>query len=466
MQNYKYSNRIFQQILILTIFVFGVLISVMIGSTYSHPKILALIAAIPVIILMIIKPWLGISIFFLMLPVENLYVFHGGLTATMTKLFGVFLVFLVMISGNLRYLYEVFKNKKVLWILFFGGVAMTSILLSDGIQHNINALITLWLSIILYFVLIVMIRDLRTLNLATLAFIVGGVISILSPLVLKYGSMSGDTRYGGLWGDQNEFATVLLILIPLSLFLILTSKQGILKIILTLGTIIIFIGFFLTYSRGGYIAFGVMMILALFKFIGGRNRLKILALSVPSLILALTIFYYTFADKFMSRMETLSVLQSQESVRTEGSLSQRYFYYFDLAPKIFVEHPFFGVGFREFIFNNPYKQIAHNTYLEVLTGMGVIGFIPFIIILFLTWSELRKVEKTVVRGENGAYLSAYANALELGFIPYLVAAFFISLDVSKITWLIITLSTVVLNISRINSSIINQESRTTKIMHP
>lgn len=452
MQNTKFSGRTIQYILVSVIFILGIVIAIQMSMGGSPPMTLAILAAIPVLILLIKYPWLAISIFLLLIPLENLYVYKGSLTASTTKLFGALLVFLVITSGSLKYISEAFRNTKGMLILLFGGIALLSIMISNDTRSNMSAVITLWLSIVSYFVLIMMVRDIKTLNLATIALITGGVLSVLSPFLFGTGSSGRSDilqRFGGLWGDQNEFAAMLLILIPLSLAIFLNTQRKILKLMLLTCSVILLIGLLLTYSRGGYLSFGVMMMLTMFKFVSGKNRLKILAISIPCLIIASTIFYYTFAEEFIARMETLRFLESRESVRAEGSLSLRYQYYFEIAPKVFAEHPVFGVGFRGFINHNPFGQVTHNTYLEVLTGSGLVGFIPFMAILYLSWREIRRVEKYAAK-QKETYLWSYAQALELGFISYFLAGIFISLDLSKMTWLIITLSAIIFNISRIH----------------
>jgi len=175
--------------------------------------------------------------------------------------------------------------------------------------------------------------------------------------------------------------------------------------------------------------------------------MRTLAIALPCLIIGFVLIYYTIGNNIISRMETLRILENQESVRTETSLSVRYYYYFDLFPKLFAEHPLMGVGFRGFVLNNPiYKQISHNTFIEVLTGTGLLGFIPFVLILYLTWKDIRKVRTGIIANKDSYYLTWYSNALEMGMISYLVVGLFYSLDINKILWLIITLSSILLNI--------------------
>lgn len=459
----NFSKSGTQYILIFSILILGSALGIYLGFNGSYLLIIGALLGVVFLYSTITKPWLAILFFFMLIPLENLHVFEGELSSTLTKLMGAYLVFILIISGSLKYINEVFKNKKVIFMLLFGIIATLSLPLSKNVSGSMTHLLTLWLSIALYFVLIMMIRNEKTLHLATCALITGGVLSVLSPLVLGYGKIEieyGSTieRYGGLWGDQNEFAALLLVLIPLSLCVSFSSRKNTVRGIAGLSSVILFIGFLLTFSRSGFIALAVLALFSLFKLIRGRNRAKILAITVPVVIIAFIFIHNTIGDDLISRVESLRVLQNEQSIRTESSINQRYQYYFKIAPKIILEHPILGVGFRGFIYHNPYGQISHNTFLEVLTGTGIIGLIFFTMIIFLTWKELRKVEKYSKTHGNRLYLFYYSNALEFGFIACLVVGLFYSLDTNKMMWLLITLSSVLLNILR-NENLYPQNRR-------
>jgi O-antigen ligase len=362
---------------------------------------------------------------------------------------GAYLVFLVIITGSFRYIQDVLSNRKVLAMLLYGGITILSVMVSDKPSYSLPLLLTLWLSIILCFVLILMIRDTRTLYLATWALLLGGFFSIISPIFFQYRRTTGYDllRYGGLWGDQNEFAALLLVMVPLSVLNIIIARNKIYKLIAIVISVTITLGVILTYSRGAFLALCTMLVFAIFKLSTGKNRIKILAVSIPCMIAAFVLIFYFFADDIIARMETLKVLASKESVVKDASLNLRYYFYFEMSPKVISEHPIIGVGLRQVIFHNPYHYVTHNSFLEVLTGTGIIGFIPFILMIFLTWKELRTAEKA--EGPENFYLRSYASALELGFIAYLFAGMFVSLDMNKMFWLTISISAVVYNLYKI-----------------
>jgi len=254
---------------------------------------------------------------------------------------------------------------------------------------------------------------------------------------------------GGLWGDQNVFAAILLTILPLSLVFYLTERKRIYKLIFGAIFLILLVGFLLTYSRGGFLAFLILILLTIPKVLMSKQRARILALVIPIIIVLFSIFYITIADKYISRVETLRVLESEDVNVIEGAMKRRYIYYFQVAPKLFAEDPISGVGLGGFVhYNTVWKQNAHNTFLEVLTGTGLVGFIPFVMIIYLSWREMRRVQRASKHVKDLSLLYYYSTALELGFIALLVTSLFISLDFNKVLWLSITLGSVIVNILR------------------
>lgn len=52
-------------------------------------------------------------------------------------------------------------------------------------------------------------------------------------------------------------------------------------------------------------------------------------------------------------------------------------YLMKTAISVFLQHPFIGNGFDSFRYMNSVGRYAHNNYLEILTGMGIMGLVYF-----------------------------------------------------------------------------------------
>lgn len=81
-------------------------------------------------------------------------------------------------------------------------------------------------------------------------------------------------------------------------------------------------------------------------------------------------------------------------------------YYISRALDMFYEHPVFGIGVNNFAYY--INGATHNSYIQILVEVGVIGFIPFIalVILMLRYCFIYKPCSAVEVGVQQALLSA------------------------------------------------------------
>jgi len=57
---------------------------------------------------------------------------------------------------------------------------------------------------------------------------------------------------------------------------------------------------------------------------------------------------------------------------------------------MFRMHPIFGVGYDEFTNYSSEHLVAHNTYVHLLAELGLVGYLPFFLIVYLTILYLRR----------------------------------------------------------------------------
>lgn len=425
-------------------FILGVLL-----TEYSTKTIIIAILAIFGAGISIYRPSIPLFLFFLFMGMNQLAFIPNQ---SVMKVFGLFFVALVCVQIAVTKKISFPRGSKSIWILVFGVVAILSLFVSYDPSESQKRLIRLWRLIPMYFFIVFFISNIRTLNRAQLFLIIGGALSIMLNLMLEIGKRGfdptiGDLRSSGLVGDPNEFAVIILVLMPLSLLMFFRSK-GSLKKAISLGLFaVLLIGFFGTFSRGGFLGFSVMLMFSMFKFniLNKRsNKVKVFAYIMILAIMGMAVFY-PLSERYVARIETLGASPtSQDAAR---SVSGRYELY-TTALNVFLDHPILGVGMRSFHALNPRGKVAHNTYLEVLSGMGLLGFIPFMTILLLSWRELKRIQNFwKLRGKESSLTYQSAAALELGFAGYFVAATFVSLDIHEMTWLLITFSSVLWKIS-------------------
>jgi len=88
--------------------------------------------------------------------------------------------------------------------------------------------------------------------------------------------------------------------------------------------------------------------------------------------------------------------------------------------------------------------VVHNTYLEILTGGGLLSFIPFVFILINTWNKIK------TKSNYDKSMCDLMVCLKASFVALLITTFFISEDKAKFYWFFMALSSSAFYIASFN----------------
>jgi O-antigen ligase len=86
-------------------------------------------------------------------------------------------------------------------------------------------------------------------------------------------------------------------------------------------------------------------------------------------------------------------------------------------------------------------HIAHNTYVSVMAEMGLPGIVLFLAAAAATFVSLERVRRTA-RATPGSLVAEAAEALQVGLVAFLAAAFFVSAETHRLFWLVVFVSMV------------------------
>ena len=99
----------------------------------------------------------------------------------------------------------------------------------------------------------------------------------------------------------------------------------------------------------------------------------------------------------------------------------------------------------DFIVDQP--KVAHNTYLQVLAELGLVGFLLFMTILLFSLVCAFKAHKVAAEAGDRE-LDIVARATVVALLALYTAYFFVSRDYGKQLWLLLALCPVMLEIAR------------------
>jgi O-antigen ligase len=235
-------------------------------------------------------------------------------------------------------------------------------------------------------------------------------------------TMKGDRiegLVGGMFGNPNDLAAALNMLIPLAVALALMSSRRV-RLLYAVCALLLFVGVMVTFSRAGFITLAGVSGVMLWKF--GRGSRSSLALAT---LVAFVLLLSVFSGAYRSRLMTILDPGSDAS----GSAQQRA----DLLERgldLSLRHPIIGLGMGNFHIYSIHEKVAHNGYVETAAELGMIGLLAYLIIILAPLRGLAKIERERVKPGARADLDAkyLSIGLQAALIAYMINSFFLSIQ--------------------------------------
>lgn len=225
-------------------------------------------------------------------------------------------------------------------------------------------------------------------------------------------------------GQPNFLGSFLLLILPLSAYLLFREKNFYLRFFLFLSLGFNLLCLVFTMSRGAWVALLIVLaLLILYYVIKGSRRAKALALGSFFVFIIFCLFFFSFNPLFKERIVSSFNFK-------EGSVAARMFF-FKAAVQGFADRPLLGYGLenQELVFYSHYQEDwavygfvnaltnrAHNLPLDILLTLGLFGLLLYgALYLFLA----RHLFKNIKAEGYGLNL-----ALASGLAAYLLSLFF------------------------------------------
>lgn len=261
------------------------------------------------------------------------------------------------------------------------------------------------------------------------------LVSVLITYVLAQFVGSADESFGtwrmssGTW-DPNEFGAFILVLLPLGLYRAMYSF-GLSKVFFYVLILAFMIFLIFTGSRGGMLGFIGMTAILVFHYGHRRSKQVFFFIFMSAIVL-----YFFASEEFWYRAAT--ILNPEREAETQSSSISIRWALYHAAWQMFLDHPFIGVGIYNFKYDasNYGLQgglVVHNTYLELLSGGGLLTFIPFALILIDRFRKLR------LNRNYDNKLQDLIICLKASLVSFLITAMFYSSDHEKIFWFLLAL---------------------------
>lgn len=264
-----------------------------------------------------------------------------------------------------------------------------------------------------------------------------GAIALSSTYVIRqylaYSSVyRGFRTWGGPSGDPNYFALMVAMWLPVGVMCFLRTRKKLERLYLAGCLAASTLGFLFVASRGGLLA-----VLAGVALLALRSRRKIPVIAAGLLVLALVLM------SPVSPMHRLMNPSHADAYAAESRVTL-----WRTAIRIFLDHPFFGIGSSDFLkhmqqYQAPHERLpysaVHNTYFECAAMYGLAGTVPFLLLLISVFWNLGRVAKEARTAAEGG-LEPIARGMQAGLAAYAIGAIFLSTWWHMVIWLFVFLS--------------------------
>lgn len=293
----------------------------------------------------------------------------GGIINIAINIFGLSYIIIHrknILSNNVVKAYGIFLCVAFL-SCFYSGDAISSF------RYFVRLLTPLSVFIILTFE----IKSLEDISKVSIFLLLIAVIPLIFGLLEASHNLASYHRISGIFGHPNPFSFYLLILFPIVFSGLIIEKTMWKKFVFGLTILLVTVSMVFTYCRISWLAFFVSaLLIPLF--------LKKKGIIIPVLI-CVAILLLVNSLKLDERIgDVTRFMQKGDIFDTNNSIGWR-LKAWELTFREFLKSPFWGHGLRahygliKSLFG--WETSVHNSYLEILYDLGVMGFLAFMLFI-------------------------------------------------------------------------------------
>lgn len=316
--------------------------------------------------------------------------------------------------------YKLFNShQNILMILFWIAVVLSTFKIL-WISYTFNTFIEWGKFILIYFAIINIIDSQRKLEITIWTIVLGMLITAGMGILQHYGidvtgvgsklyrdSNTIITRIRGIGiFDMNQLAHACAFVNPLVFGLFLKTKNILLKLILVTIFAVFYYAIYLTVSRGGIIA-GIAVIALIFIFFTRNKLAKVFGIGVTSAV-------FVFLLKVLPRLQTITAYQTEVSAKSRLDV-------WGEALMVLKTSPILGVGKNQF---GEYCSISpHNSYIQTVTELGLIGLFLWLALFYYSIKNLRFIEQANTKSLT-KFQIIFSKCIQISLITYLISSLF------------------------------------------
>lgn len=243
--------------------------------------------------------------------------------------------------------------------------------------------------------------------------------------------------------DTNDLAYVLVTILPLALAFALTAPTRVKRLINAGVCAVLLLTLLLTSSRGGFLGLvamlAVLVLMPLKRPQDGKSRNRIV-LPVAGLVCASMLVWSYLPAETRDRLSTVLQLGSDYNMDSTNNTSRSGIWERNLGAAL--QRPV-GYGVEAFLMvdlrNGGKFKAAHNSYLEVLVELGILGLLLFMRMYWLSWRAMQRVRQSLLAAppsEEHDRQLVFARMLQVALVGNAVSGSFLSMAYNTLLWVL------------------------------
>ncbi len=276
--------------------------------------------------------------------------------------------------------------------------------------------------IVIFIVMVNVVRtEARLKGLLLLALITGIWLSLGAINDYRLGLMTVEGyraggRGGGIFGNSNDMALFLVIIVPIAIALMIGSRSLARKFFFGGCAFLLVAGIVLTYSRGGFI--GLLAALGFFAWKAGRQRRTEVLIGGFVMVAIFLALVPSYALRLASILiPSLDPVGSSEA--RSGELLRSLY--------VAIRHPLLGIGMGNYAPEMSYRGlVTHNSYTQVAAEMGAAALVCYTMFVVTPLRKLGQIARETFGARANSRFYYLALGLQASLVGYLVCSFFAS----------------------------------------
>ena len=346
-----------------------------------------------------------------------------------TKLF--YILSVVLFIASLSQRPRIIQSKIISPLILMLAVMTLSVPLSSYIRASYILLIDFTKIVIISFITYHTLNSTKKISVFLWTWLAYHVCFVANTMT-TFNMDEAAIRYGAVGltgtsflGDANDFALALNIALPFAFFLMIGTRNKIVKGFLASSAILFIIGIVISNSRGGFIT----LLSTLVFIILSQKKKRVLGLTIGAV--AVTGLFVLAPPSYIERIQTITGTALEEGGTGYGRLTL-----WKAGLEMMIDHPFTGVGLGRYQSSYGYEyhreddskwRVAHNSYITVGAETGIAGFLIYFYLLYTIFKENYGIRKSlrIAKIENN-FVYFLSKALTAALVAYCVGSLFLT----------------------------------------